>query len=233
MAQRNSDLHRVGRPRTTSQTHAAATATGAVIAPTLSVAATNPIVSTNTTESNSNTTAEVISATTPAVAAAEQIVASSTVVPTTTPSLAQTNIVGATQTAAAVMERSYTNDKRRSASNRAGNKKASRKSGRPPSMVTKDLGRWKPIDDLALIIGIQQTNDLRMVHRGIKFSCKFSLQELQTRWFSLLYDPSISRIAVAAMRNLHPELVESVQRKALYSNQEEELLASIKSVSLY
>lgn len=69
---------------------------------------------------------------------------------------------------------------------------------------TKDLGRFKATDDLALIVNIQQTNDLKTVHRGIKFSCKFTSQELSNRWYSLMYDESISRIAISAIRNLHP-----------------------------
>lgn len=95
--------------------------------------------------------------------------------------------------------------------------------------TVKDLGRWKPTDDLALIIGIQQTNDIKTVHRGVKFSCKFTIQELSSRWYSLLFDEPISRIAVSAMRNLHPEMIAAVQSKALFSKAEEEILATVKS----
>lgn len=106
-----------------------------------------------------------------------------------------------------------------------------RKQKHAHSVSAKDLGRWKPTDDLALIIGVQQTNDIRMVHRGIKFSCRFTVQELQQRWYALLYDPIVSRVAVAAMRNLHPEVTQAVQAKALFSKAEEELLGTIKSTS--
>lgn len=85
---------------------------------------------------------------------------------------------------------------------------------------------WCLIKNLVL-----QTNDLRTVHRGVKFSCRFTVQEIQQRWYALLYDSAISRLAITSMRNLHPEVIASVRSKALYSKQEEELLATVKPVS--
>lgn len=114
-----------------------------------------------------------------------------------------------------------------------GTSRRSKRGRQQNHITTKDLGRWKPTDDLALIIGVQQTNDLRTVHLGTKFSCRFTPQELQQRWYALLYDQAVSRVAVAAMRNLHPDMVAAVQDKALWSTQEEELLSTIKSVRIF
>ncbi|KAM4699118.1 microspherule protein 1 isoform 5-T5 [Discoglossus pictus] len=105
------------------------------------------------------------------------------------------------------------------------------KKSKQPLQVTKDLGRWKPADDLLLINTVLQTNDLQAVHLGVKFSCRFTLNEIQERWYALLYDPVISKLSCQAIRQLHPEVITAIQSKVLFSKAEEQLLSTVSSTS--
>lgn len=93
------------------------------------------------------------------------------------------------------------------------------------------MGRWRPTDDLMLISAVQQTNDLVAVHLGVNFSCRFTLQEVEERWYALLYSQRVSQLAIEAMRGLHPGVVTMALNNALWSQEEEAVLARIPNVS--
>lgn len=47
-----------------------------------------------------------------------------------------------------------------------------------------------------------------------------------------MYNPIISKLALLAIRNLHPEVILQVQRKTLFSQAEIDLLSTIRSTTV-
>ncbi|CAK7312925.1 Microspherule protein 1 [Vulpes lagopus] len=88
------------------------------------------------------------------------------------------------------------------------------KKSKQPLQMTKNLGHWKPVDDLLVVNTVLQTNDLTSVQLGVKFSCHFTLWEVQECWYGQIYDPVISKLACQAMRQLHPKAIAAIQSKA-------------------
>ncbi|KAK2174688.1 hypothetical protein NP493_785g01002 [Ridgeia piscesae] len=122
-------------------------------------------------------------------------------------------------------------EKKKSSKSSKSASKRPKKSKPPAAASTKDLGRWKAQDDLGLITAVQQTCDLTAVYLGVKFSCKFTLKEIQERWYALLYDPVLSKLAMQAIKHLHPDVVASVHARALFSKQEETVMGKVVSTS--
>ena len=66
---------------------------------------------------------------------------------------------------------------------------------------------------------------------GVKFSCRYTLQEIRDRWSNLLYNDRISKVALTACRNLHSKVKRRIYAEALFSEAELKKLESISSVS--
>ncbi|KAL5259332.1 hypothetical protein ACHWQZ_G009691 [Mnemiopsis leidyi] len=100
-----------------------------------------------------------------------------------------------------------------------------------PKQVTLPHTKWSPKDDLKLILAVQQCSDLALVHKCVKFSQKLTYQEIEERWYQLLYIPEVSRPATAAIATLTPEEKTAIERKTLWSSKEEAILQQVEASS--
>ena len=55
------------------------------------------------------------------------------------------------------------------------------------------MGKWRAHDDLLLIKSVLHLTNMRDVHQLARFSRRFELNELEDRWFAIMYDAPISR----------------------------------------
>ena len=97
------------------------------------------------------------------------------------------------------------------------------------SMIEINKTRWTPLDDVMLAQGIQQTSSLVSVFLGTKFSCKFTLKEVEERWDALLFNPALSAAAMEEVGLLSAEERYFANSAVLWSPLEEDILAQIAS----
>lgn len=55
------------------------------------------------------------------------------------------------------------------------------------------MGCWTNTDDYLLISSVLHLSDLERVHKKVKFSMDFSLENIQDRWKCILYHAPISK----------------------------------------
>ena len=53
-------------------------------------------------------------------------------------------------------------------------------------------------------MNVQQVSDLLVVQRSVKFSKTYSLKQIKERWFALLYNPEMSRLATVRLLSHSP-----------------------------
>ena len=97
------------------------------------------------------------------------------------------------------------------------------------SMVEINKTRWTPLDDVMLIQGVQQTSSIASIFLGTKFSCKFTMKEVEERWDALLYNPTLSAAAMEAVGLLSAEERYFSETAVLWSPQEEDILSLVPS----
>ena len=97
------------------------------------------------------------------------------------------------------------------------------------SMVEINKTRWTPLDDVMLVQGVQQTSSIVSVFLGTKFSCKFTLKEVEERWDALLYNPTLSAAAMGEVGVLSAEERSFSNSAVLWSPREEDILSLLAS----
>ncbi|KAI6652899.1 Microspherule protein 1 isoform X3 [Oopsacas minuta] len=97
------------------------------------------------------------------------------------------------------------------------------------SMIEINKTRWTPLDDVMLVQGVQQTSSLLSVFLGTKFSCKFTMKEIEERWDALLYNSALSTTAMEDIALLCYDERSFSEAAVLWSPEEERTLTLISS----
>ncbi|VDO76338.1 unnamed protein product [Heligmosomoides polygyrus] len=94
-------------------------------------------------------------------------------------------------------------------------------------MTSAELRRWTAADDVALVTAATHVHDLRVAYGSIKFSRPYSLEDIEERWYQLMYDDTLSRQAKKRMNELPLEEILRIQSRTPFTMREEDLLRGL------
>ncbi|KAL3098721.1 hypothetical protein niasHT_024475 [Heterodera trifolii] len=97
------------------------------------------------------------------------------------------------------------------------------------SSSVESLKRWNVEDDIALIAAVTHVSDLNVVHNQMKFSKRYSLAEIEERWYDMLYNEQTSTLTRKRMEQISKEKIRAIQSKIPFSHEEEHLIRQIPS----
>uniref|UniRef100_A0A914I9D8 FHA domain-containing protein n=1 Tax=Globodera rostochiensis TaxID=31243 RepID=A0A914I9D8_GLORO len=98
------------------------------------------------------------------------------------------------------------------------------------ALSIESFKRWNVDDDIALIAAVTHVSDLNVVYNQMKFSKRYSLAEIEERWYDLLYDEQTSNLARKRMEQITKEKIRAIQSKIPFSHEEEHLIRKIPAV---
>ncbi|KAI9113159.1 hypothetical protein K1719_015684 [Acacia pycnantha] len=91
------------------------------------------------------------------------------------------------------------------------------------------VASWTPEDDLLLKNAVEAGASLESLAKGaVQFSRRFTIREIQDRWYSLLYDPIIAEEASACMNNVELSALSLPSKLSKFGPSKERKYASLK-----
>ncbi|CAD5209367.1 unnamed protein product [Bursaphelenchus xylophilus] len=95
------------------------------------------------------------------------------------------------------------------------------------SLLNDIFKRWTVQDDILLMSSVSHLCDLNAVHCSTPFSKTFTLAEIDSRWYGILYDDTINKATMERIEKVSQDQIMHIQSKVPFSVEEEEILMTL------
>uniref|UniRef100_A0AC35TNX1 FHA domain-containing protein n=1 Tax=Rhabditophanes sp. KR3021 TaxID=114890 RepID=A0AC35TNX1_9BILA len=114
-------------------------------------------------------------------------------------------------------------------------RKRSRAKDQPAHMdpaISESVKKWTAEDDVLLMGAVSHLGNLKLVHgMTVNLSKKFSLHEIEERWYDLMYNDAIMKTVKKRVETLTKENIRDLQSKIPFSIAEENVVMKITSTT--